>query len=166
MEYHASHHHHCHQQEHGHHPCGNQGRLGISPGYRLNWQLVEGREEILVHVIPDRGELARRLLGAGREFSPGRVAVAEQSRERRALNFTEKVRGLHKEFWPADAARLYGADAIITNGHLWAARVPAPAVILLDTYLARTGHSGDHHEETKLTSSNMFAPSLLPGEMI
>lgn len=34
------------------------------------------------------------------------------------------------------AARLYGADAIITNDHRWAARVPAPAVILLDTYLA------------------------------
>jgi uncharacterized protein len=33
------------------------------------------------------------------------------------------------------AARLYGADAIITNDHRWAARVSAPPVILLDAYL-------------------------------
>jgi predicted nucleic acid-binding protein len=33
------------------------------------------------------------------------------------------------------AARLYGADAIITNDHRWAARVTAPPVILLDAYL-------------------------------
>jgi len=32
------------------------------------------------------------------------------------------------------AARLYGADAIITNDHRWAERVSAPPVILLDTY--------------------------------
>ena len=33
-------------------------RLGIKPGYRLDWQPVEGKDEILVRVIPDRGELA------------------------------------------------------------------------------------------------------------
>ena len=59
-------------------------RLGIKPGYRLDWQPVEGKEEILVRVIPDRGELARRLLGAGREFAPERDAVAELIRERAA----------------------------------------------------------------------------------
>ena len=59
-------------------------RLGIKPGYRLDWQPVEGREEILVRVIPDRGELARRLLGAGWEFAPERDAVAELIRERAA----------------------------------------------------------------------------------
>lgn len=32
------------------------------------------------------------------------------------------------------AARLYGADAIITNDHRWAARVTTPPVILLDTF--------------------------------
>jgi len=47
-------------------------------------QLVEGEEQILVRVIPDRGELARRLLGAGREFAPERDAVAELLRERAA----------------------------------------------------------------------------------
>ena len=59
-------------------------RLGIKPGYRLDWQPVEGKEEILVRVIPDRGELARRLLGAGRKFAPERDAVAELVQERAA----------------------------------------------------------------------------------
>jgi predicted nucleic acid-binding protein len=36
------------------------------------------------------------------------------------------------------AARLYGADAIVTNDHRWAARVSAPAVYLLDTYLEQS----------------------------
>lgn len=57
-------------------------RLGIKPGYRLDWQLIEGKEEILVRVIPDRGELARRLLGSGRQFAPERDAVAELIQER------------------------------------------------------------------------------------
>jgi len=59
-------------------------RLGIKPGYRLDWQTVEGKEEILVRVIPDRGELARRLLGAGRQFAPEQDAVAELIQERAA----------------------------------------------------------------------------------
>ena len=59
-------------------------RYGIKPGYRLDWQPMEGTEEILVRVIPDRGELARRLLGAGRRFSPERDAVAELITERSA----------------------------------------------------------------------------------
>lgn len=59
-------------------------KLGIKPGWRLDWQPVEGREEILVRVIPDRGELARRLLGTGRKFSPDRDAVSELVAERSA----------------------------------------------------------------------------------
>lgn len=56
--------------------------FGIKPGYRLDWQVMEGRDEILVRVIPDRSELARRLLGAGRRFAPERDAVAELIAER------------------------------------------------------------------------------------
>ena len=59
-------------------------RLGIKPGWKLDWQPVEGKDEILVRVIPDRGELARRLLGAGRKLSPHRDAVAELVAEREA----------------------------------------------------------------------------------
>jgi len=57
-------------------------KMGIKPGDRLDWQPVEGRNEILVRVIPDRGKLARRLLGGGRELSPERDAVAELVAER------------------------------------------------------------------------------------
>jgi bifunctional DNA-binding transcriptional regulator/antitoxin component of YhaV-PrlF toxin-antitoxin module len=59
------------------------GRIyGIRPGYRLEWRPIEGKEEILVRVIPDRIELARRLLGSGRRYSPERDAVAELVKER------------------------------------------------------------------------------------
>ena len=58
--------------------------FGIKPGYRLDWQVVAGRDEILVRVIPDRAELARRLLGKGRHFSPDRNAVQELVEERAA----------------------------------------------------------------------------------
>jgi len=57
-------------------------KLGIKTGWRLDWQPVEGRDEILVRVIPDRGEMARRLIGAGRRFSPDRDSVAELVAER------------------------------------------------------------------------------------
>ncbi len=57
-------------------------KFGIKPGWRLDWQPVEGKDEILVRVIPDRGERARRLLGSGRRFSPDRDSVAELVAER------------------------------------------------------------------------------------
>ncbi|HSS47791.1 MAG TPA: AbrB/MazE/SpoVT family DNA-binding domain-containing protein [Thermoanaerobaculia bacterium] len=63
-------------------PAGVRRKLGIKPGWRLDWQPVEGRDEILVRVIPDRGEPARRLLGTSRKFSPDRDAVAELVAER------------------------------------------------------------------------------------
>jgi bifunctional DNA-binding transcriptional regulator/antitoxin component of YhaV-PrlF toxin-antitoxin module len=59
-------------------------RFGIRPGFRLDWRALEGTEQILVRVIPDRREPARRLLGAGRRFSPERDAVAELAAEREA----------------------------------------------------------------------------------
>lgn len=57
-------------------------QLGIKPGYRLDWQIIEGKDEIIVRIIPDRGGLARRMLGAGRKFSPKRDAVKELVAER------------------------------------------------------------------------------------
>ena len=57
-------------------------RFGIKPGWKLDWQPVEGKNEIIVRVIPDRGERARQLLGTGRKFSPDRDAVAELIDER------------------------------------------------------------------------------------
>ena len=63
-------------------PAAVGRKLGIKPGWRLDWQPVEGKDEILVRVVPDRGERARRLLGAGRKFSPSRDAVADLVAER------------------------------------------------------------------------------------
>lgn len=56
----------------------------IKPGYRLDWQLLEGKDEILIRVIPGRGALARQLLGAGRRFSPEQDAVDALVAERAA----------------------------------------------------------------------------------
>jgi len=61
-------------------------KFGIQPGWRLDWSPIEGRDEILVRVIPGRGELARRLLGAGQRFSPERDSIAELIAEREAEN--------------------------------------------------------------------------------
>jgi len=58
--------------------------MGIKPGWRFEWTPVEDRNEIIIRVIPDRGELARRLLGSGRKYSPQRDSVAELMAEREA----------------------------------------------------------------------------------
>ena len=47
-------------------------------------KITKSAEMLPIRVIPDRGELARRLLGAGRRFSPERDAVAELVAERAA----------------------------------------------------------------------------------
>ncbi|HUW41875.1 MAG TPA: AbrB/MazE/SpoVT family DNA-binding domain-containing protein [Rectinemataceae bacterium] len=57
-------------------------RLGIRPGWKLDWREGENPDEILVRVIPDRAESARRLLGRGKALSPERDAVAELVSER------------------------------------------------------------------------------------
>ena len=59
-------------------------RFGIKPGWKLDWQPVEGKNEIIIRIIPDRGERARQLLGTGRKFSPDRDAAAELIAEREA----------------------------------------------------------------------------------
>lgn len=63
-------------------PADLARRFGIKPGWKLDWQAVDGKDEIVVRVIPGRAELARRLLGAGKKFSPQRDGVAELVAER------------------------------------------------------------------------------------
>lgn len=58
--------------------------FGMKPGWRLEWIPDLERNEIVVRIIPDRGELARRLLGSGRKYSPERDSVAELIAEREA----------------------------------------------------------------------------------
>lgn len=64
-------------------PAAIARQLDITPGCKLDWEPCAGNEELRVRVIPKRGELARRLMGSGRKFSPERDAVAELIAERR-----------------------------------------------------------------------------------
>ena len=64
-------------------PAALARQLGIAPGCRLDW--ASGAEgELRVQIVPKRGELARRLRGAGRRWSPRRDAVADLVAERAA----------------------------------------------------------------------------------
>lgn len=64
-------------------PAALSRKMGITPGCRLEWQEPqEGSDEVTVRVIPTRGERARRLMGAARQWSPDRDAVAELIAER------------------------------------------------------------------------------------
>jgi AbrB family looped-hinge helix DNA binding protein len=57
-------------------------KFGIKPGYRLDWQPIEGKEEILIKIIPDRSELVHRFLGLGAKRSPERDVLSELNAER------------------------------------------------------------------------------------
>ena len=63
-------------------PAELSRQMGIVPGFRLDWRPGENQDEIRVRVLPTRAILARRLLGAGKRYSPERNAVAELVEER------------------------------------------------------------------------------------
>lgn len=64
-------------------PAELSRKMGITPGCRLDWQEPElGSDEVRVRVIPPRAELARRLMGSGREWSPERDSGRELAEER------------------------------------------------------------------------------------
>ena len=63
-------------------PIGMARHFGITPGCKLDWEPVPGKEEMRVKVLPRRGELALRLRGSGRKYSPERQAVDELVAER------------------------------------------------------------------------------------
>jgi bifunctional DNA-binding transcriptional regulator/antitoxin component of YhaV-PrlF toxin-antitoxin module len=58
--------------------------LGIRPGWKLDWQLGDKPDQIVLRAIPDRAEMARRMYGKGRDLAPGRDAVSELIAEREA----------------------------------------------------------------------------------
>jgi len=63
-------------------PASISRSIGIRPGWKLDWNLGNGPDELLVKVIPDRAEQARRLFGQGKKRGTGRGAVADLVRER------------------------------------------------------------------------------------
>jgi bifunctional DNA-binding transcriptional regulator/antitoxin component of YhaV-PrlF toxin-antitoxin module len=64
-------------------PAGPSRKMGITPGCRLEWlEPAEGSDEVRVRMIPRRAELAKRLMGSARKWSPERDAVRELHDER------------------------------------------------------------------------------------
>jgi bifunctional DNA-binding transcriptional regulator/antitoxin component of YhaV-PrlF toxin-antitoxin module len=63
-------------------PVSVSRAVGIRPGWKLDWALGDRPDELLVKVIPDRAEQARRLFGQGQDRGAGRDAVAELIRDR------------------------------------------------------------------------------------
>lgn len=63
-------------------PASIARKYGIKPGWKLEW--IPGDEPVVmtVRVIPDRTELARRLLGQGKGLAGGRDVLAELISER------------------------------------------------------------------------------------
>ncbi len=68
-------------------------RLGIEPGDRLDWTLVESNDAVLVRRVMDRGALARRLCGLGKNLAPDRNLVAELDAQRERED-QERLRSL------------------------------------------------------------------------
>lgn len=65
-------------------PAELSRKLGITPGCRLDWlEPSAGSEEIRVRLIPTRADLARRLMGSGKKWSPERDGVRELIEERK-----------------------------------------------------------------------------------
>ena len=68
-------------------------RLDIEPGDRLDWTLGEGSDTVLVRRVTDRGALARRLCGLGKNLAPDRNLVAELDAQRERED-QERLRSL------------------------------------------------------------------------
>ena len=57
-------------------------RFGVKPGFSFYWFDTGRPDEIVIHLIPDRKKLSRRLKGAGKSYSPLRDSVRELLQER------------------------------------------------------------------------------------
>lgn len=66
-------------------PAGIGRSLGIKPGWKLAWELV-GDDELRVRVIPDRAEMARRLLGSGKHYAQTAMAWLSYSRNAKPMD--------------------------------------------------------------------------------
>lgn len=63
-------------------PVAITRKLGIKPGWKLDWKLGDTTDELTVKVIPDRVEMAKRLFGKGETLARGRDVLADLIRER------------------------------------------------------------------------------------
>ena len=65
-------------------PRALSDQYGIRPGWKLEWIAGTRQDELVVHLIPDRAELGRRLRGGGKRLrtSEDQVAGLVTERER------------------------------------------------------------------------------------
>jgi bifunctional DNA-binding transcriptional regulator/antitoxin component of YhaV-PrlF toxin-antitoxin module len=63
-------------------PISISRATGIRPGWKLDWSVGERNDELLVRVIPDRAERARRLFGQGQGRANGSDAIPGLIRDR------------------------------------------------------------------------------------
>jgi hypothetical protein len=63
-------------------PISISRSTGIRPGWKLDWNLGGKPDELLVKIIPDRAEQARRLFGQGQVDGRGRDVIAELVEDR------------------------------------------------------------------------------------
>jgi bifunctional DNA-binding transcriptional regulator/antitoxin component of YhaV-PrlF toxin-antitoxin module len=63
-------------------PVAVARKMGIRPGWKLEWVFGDKPDELKVKVIPDRIEMAKRLFGKGENLARGRDVLAELIRER------------------------------------------------------------------------------------
>jgi bifunctional DNA-binding transcriptional regulator/antitoxin component of YhaV-PrlF toxin-antitoxin module len=58
-------------------------QVGIERGTRVEWSVRAGRRELVMKVLPSRGELALSVMGIGRKYlKPGDDPIAELIAER------------------------------------------------------------------------------------
>jgi AbrB family looped-hinge helix DNA binding protein len=58
-------------------PAAIAARMNIVQGSRLFWKTGRKADRLVVHVLPGRAALARKLMGAGARHAKGRKAVEE-----------------------------------------------------------------------------------------
>ena len=63
-------------------PAEISRKMGIKPGWKLDWEPGPEDDEITVHVIPDRAEMAARLKGKGKFLYTDGSAVSGLVAER------------------------------------------------------------------------------------
>jgi len=63
-------------------PTAISRQFGIHPGWKLDWKESGNSDEIIVTVIPDRGERGRRLQGKGSYIQTEKDSTAMLAAER------------------------------------------------------------------------------------
>jgi len=72
-------------------PAALARRANIHPGTRLDWELGDDAETLVVRVLPDAATLASQLRGSGRKYKQGGVNAVENLVRERGREDRERV---------------------------------------------------------------------------